>query len=83
MASESEVRRYMVQTPGDGEEDWVISLPLLLTILHHGHSLQSLSGLRIPSTSCALEQGNANNIKAFYLGVAFFAIGLSPLIIVT
>lgn len=26
--SESEVRRYMVQTPGDGEEDWMVTLPL-------------------------------------------------------
>lgn len=61
----------------------MMSFPLLLTILHHGHSLQSLLRLRIASTSCTLEQGNANNIKAFYLGVAFFAIGLSPLIILT
>lgn len=52
--------------------DWMMSSPLfLVTSLPHDHSSPSLSGLRIPSTSCALEQGNANNVKAFYLGVAF------------
>lgn len=44
---------------------------LLLTSLPHDHSSPSLLGLRFPSTSCALELGNANNIKAFNLGVAF------------
>lgn len=43
----------------------------LLTSLPHDRSSASLSGLRIPSAGCALEQGNANNVKAFYLGVAF------------
>lgn len=47
-----------------------MSSPLLLTSLPHDHSSPSLLGLRVPSTSCALEQGNAN-IKAFNLGVAF------------
>lgn len=48
------------------------SFPLfLLTSLPHDHSSPSLLGLRVPSTSCALEQGNANNIKAFNSGVAF------------
>lgn len=52
--------------------DWMMSSPLfLLTSLPHDHSSPSLLGLRVPSTSCALEQGNANNIKAFNSGVAF------------
>lgn len=52
--------------------DWMMSSPLfLLTSLPHDHSSPSLLGLRFPSTSCALELGNANNIRAFNLGVAF------------
>lgn len=51
--------------------DWMMSSLFLLTSLPHDHSSPSLLGLRVPSTSCALEQGNANNIKAFNLGVAF------------
>lgn len=50
----------------------MVSSPLsLLTNLPHDHSSPSLLGLRVLSTSCALEQGNANNIKTFNLGVAF------------
>lgn len=57
----------------------MMSSPLfLLTSLSHDHSSPSLLGLRFPSTSWALELGNAKNIRAFNLGVAaFFAIGLS------
>lgn len=52
--------------------DWIVSSPLsLLTNLPHDHSSPSLLGLRVLSASCALEQGNSNNIKTFNLGVAF------------
>lgn len=51
--------------------DWIMSSLFLLTSLPHDHSSPSLLGLKFPSASCALELGNANNIKAFNMGVAF------------
>lgn len=51
---------------------WMMTSSLiLLTSLPHDHSSPSLSERRISSTSYALEQGNANIVKASFLGVAF------------
>lgn len=48
MASESEVRQYIVQAPGDGEwTEWCLLPAFLLASLPHDHSSPSLSGLRI------------------------------------
>ena len=57
--------------------DWVMcSLLFLLTSLPHDCSSPSLLGLRIPSAVCALD--NADNVKAFYLGVAFLLLDWTP-----
>lgn len=80
MDSESEVRLFVVQTPEDEEgTGWSLSSPLLLTSLPHDYSCASLLGLRIPSAGYALEQGNANNVKAFYLVLlSCYRIDTSP-----
>lgn len=49
------VRLCIAETPGDGEGTGWRLLPSSLT----SHSSPSLSGLRIPSTSCAVQRGNA------------------------
>lgn len=68
MADESEVQLSIAQTPGYIERKGLGD---------HDCSSPSMSGLRIPSTGCAMEQGNANKAKAFYL-VLLFCYRIEP-----
>lgn len=68
MADESKVQLSIAQTPGFIERKGLGD---------NGCSSPSMSGLRIPSTGCAMEQGNANKAKAFYL-VLLFCYRIEP-----
>lgn len=70
MADESEMQLSIAQTLGFVERKGLGDVFMVV-------ALPSISGLRIPSTGCAMEQGNANKAKAFYL-VLLFCYRIEP-----